>query len=138
MAFLPGSDASTSQTVSQVPQLMQASVTMLGRRRTLTSKSPGCPLTASTVARRRMVRLGWSMETLRWKHLRVPAWASPAGRHWPQSLVGNTVPMRAARPPRKGRRSMSSTGCPILASSAAACVPATPPPMTTTVSWRSA
>ena len=49
------------------------------------------------------------METLRWKHLRVPACASPAGRHWPQSLVGNTVPMRAARPPRKGRRSMSST-----------------------------
>ena len=45
MAFFPGSDASVSHTVSQVPQLMQASVTMLGRRRTLTSKSPGCPVT---------------------------------------------------------------------------------------------
>ena len=109
IAFLPGSDDSTSHTVSQVPQLMQASVTMLGSVRMLTWKSPGWPVTDSTVERRRIVRSGWSIATLRWKHLRVPAWASVVGRHWPQSLVGKTVPMRAARPPRKGRRSTSST-----------------------------
>ena len=74
------------------------------------------------------------MATLRWKHLRTPAWASVVGRHWPQSLVGKTVPMRAARPPRKGRRSTSSTVWPICASSAAAWVPETPPPMTSTES----
>ncbi len=109
IAFLPGSAASTGQTVSQVPQLTQASVTMFGRRRRATSKSPGRPLTDSTVVRRQTFRFGWSMTWLRWKHLRTPACWSLVGRHWPQSLVGKTVPMRAARPPRKGRRSTSST-----------------------------
>ncbi len=69
-------------------QLMQSPVTMLGSRLRAISKSPGRPLTDSTVVRRQTCRLGSSMATLRWKHLRVPAWASVVGRHWPQSLVG--------------------------------------------------
>ena len=82
--------------------------------------------------RRRIRRLGWSTATLRKRHFRTPGWAPVAGRHGPQSPVGNTGPMVVARPPRKGRRSSRSTWWPIRASSTAAWVPATPPPITVT------
>ena len=95
-------------------------------------KSPALPVTDWTSVRRRIRRLGWSTATLRKRHFLTPGWAPVAGRHGPQSPVGNTGPMVVARPPRKGRRSSRSTWWPIRASSTAAWVPATPPPITVT------